>query len=275
MNPNDLLGKGSAGGSMPPMDEQPMMSAPPRSFRKIKDKIQDPVFANAGMLLIAVGVFLGWIPPRVALAIGTAFGIYSAWGIYKNNPMSMGFKLRQLTTRVMMVLCLIFMLYIIGINAEPYRIILNNWNPPSFWDRFNVGRWLNSQIAGYVFWGIMQLGETYLSFMCADSQSLDVLIADIKAKQGDQSNPLGAVGKIMDAPLIFAFLGVMVFTYLIDGVILITSYPPFEMGVMQLDSLALLAAILFGFQFFAWLFLTLRSHDLKMQVRVQLERAKS
>lgn len=240
--------------------------------------INSPYTLGLVSLGLAAGMFFGIIPWRVAVSVGVFFGIFQGFNLWKGNPMSPGFKMRQLLVRVMVVLAGIVLMYIAGINAEPYRIIINEWDPPSFFERFSPTDWVLRNLAGYILWGTIQLGETLVLILCSNPDSMETLIADIKAKRGDRSahkegddagtKTIRSIHNTMNFPKVIGLTVLAIVAYIIDASILLNSYPPFESGVFRLQSLITFIGILVGFEVMVWVVRLLKGVDTDMRLQV-------
>lgn len=209
--------------------------------------------------------------------IAVSVGIFQGLKLWRNNPMDAGFKVRQLLVRVLLVFIALSMAYIAGINAQPYQEIVQVWNPPSFWDRFNVLEWLFRRSFGYIIWAVFQICETLVFLLCGNKQSAQVLVKDSAEKARAKAEPqdlIASVQRFMGAPIIAGLWLLMIVAFAGDAAILISYYPPFEMGVLNMGALATLALILIGFQVLVWVWKLVKELDERMFEEVILERMK-
>lgn len=201
-------------------------------------------------LLLGIALWLGWLTFQLVLVGATVYGAFQCLVILYNNELPISTRWIQVLLRLLVIFSRICLIYLVGINAEPYRIVVSQWNPPSAFDSVDwLGTFLDNY-AGYIFFALFQGFEILAGLMLADEVSFKVMLERHKKwkQQPGEDSVLHRAHRLMSGGDIIKAVGVTVIAYLADALFLASGSDAMRFGLLQVNPVILMLVILFGFE---------------------------
>lgn len=215
-----------------------------------KAKASPEFWAGLGCLAAGVAVWLGLLQFQVVLVAGVVYWFYQILRIFWDNPHDFGTKLIQCLLRLLIIISRLCLIWLVGINAQPYQMVVSQWNPASALDLIPGVGWFFDNAAGYIIFAFFQGLELLAGLMISNAVTFKIMMEryrNWKATPG-QDGLLERSHRLLNGGDIIKVILVSIFAYVADYLFLTQANQVTRFGLIVVPSVVMIIVILFGFE---------------------------
>lgn len=224
-------------------------------MKRVKDmlgkaKATPEFWAGLGCLAAGVAVWVGILQFQVVLVAGVAYWCYQILRIFWDNPHDLGTKMIQCLLRLLIIISRLCLIWLVGINAQPYQAVVNTWNPDSALDFIPGVGWFFDNAAGYIIFAFFQGLELLAGLMLSNAVTFRVMMQryrDWQATPG-QDGILERAHRLLNGGDIIKVILVSIFAYIADYLFLTQANQVTRFGLIVVPAAVMIIVILFGFE---------------------------